>query len=204
MMASLSPCARAVTGGAKAGLNISNFTGKDAKPDYGSIIQKSGFIAGGYVIIPVKDQFSFQPELMISQKGAIYKFVLDNIPSVGTLAFEEIITLTYLELPLLARYDVRSRGAAHPNIVFGPSFGIKMTARGETRSLGVTDSASLTGVKTIDPGVVLGGGVDITSGGSKITFELRYTLGLSTIYDHADGNVNIRNSVGSFLLGYQF
>jgi hypothetical protein len=204
LLVSLPICARGLTGGAKVGLNISSFTGKDAKPAGGSIIQRSGLIAGGYVIFPVKDQFSFQPEFLISVKGATYKYVILDVPAVGDMSFEEILTLTYIELPLLARYDVISRGAAKPNILFGPSFGIKMSARAETRSLGVNESSSITGIKPIDPGLVLGGGIDINTGTGKITFELRYTMGLATIVEHAQGNENIRNSAGSLMLGYQF
>jgi len=193
-----------IKGGLKAGLNISSFVGKDAKPEGGSIIQNSGLIAGGYLIIPVKKEFSFQPEFLYSVKGATYKFVLLDLPVIGDMSFEEIVKLTYIELPLLARYDVPSRGAAKPNILFGPSFGIKISARTEMRSLGVKESANLTGIKTIDPGLVLGGGLDIGTAKGKFTLELRYTMGLSTIIEHSEGSANIRNSAGSLLLGYQF
>ena len=200
LTASLPVCAKDITEGLKVGLNITGFTGKDAKPEGGTIIQNSGLIAGGYVIIPVKNEFSFQPEFLYSVKGATYKSVATFMAGCS----EEIIKLTYIELPLLARYDVPSRGAAKPNIVFGPAFGVKLSARTETRSLGVNESGSITGIKTIDPGLVLGGGIDIGAAGGKITLELRYTMGLATIVEHAEGNVDIRNSAGSLMLGYQF
>lgn len=204
LVISLPVCARGLTAGLKGGLNISSFTGKDAKPEGGSIIQNSGFIAGGYVVFPVKNQFGFQPEFLISEKGATYKFVLPDLPGVGDMSYETSVKLTYLELPLLARYDVPSRGAAKPNLLFGPAFGIKMSARAETRSLGAAESGSVTGIKTIDPGLVLGGGIDIGTAKGKLTLELRYTLGLATIVEHAEGNDDVRNSAGSFILGYQF
>ena len=204
LMISLPICARALTGGLKAGLNITTFTGKDAKPEGGAIIQRSGLIAGGYLIFPVKDHLSFQPEFLISVKGATYKFVILDVPVVGDMSFEEIVKLTYIELPLLARYDIPSRGAAKPSLLFGPSFGVKLSARAETRSLGVSQSGDMPGIKPIDPGLVLGSGLDINTASGKFTLELRYTMGLATIIEHTEGNVNIRNSAGSFMLGYQF
>ncbi|OIO04382.1 MAG: hypothetical protein COX65_03520 [Elusimicrobia bacterium CG_4_10_14_0_2_um_filter_56_8] len=191
--------AEEVKAGLKTGLNVTTFIGSDASPGDVGKVQKSGLVAGGYVIIPVNKQVKVQAECLVSVKGAIYKWeVLDTV-------YEEILNLTYLEIPVLARFDIETRSAAKPAILIGPAFGIKISARGEYRSIGASSSGDLDHIKTFDPGLVLGGVVDIVSGKGKVSLEARYTMGLATISESSGGSTpDIRNSAASVIFGYQF
>lgn len=116
--------AEKVAAGMKTGLNITGLIGSDSGAGDGAKMQKSGLVAGGYVIFPLINEFQVQVECLISQKGAIYKYEIFD------MVYEEILKLTYLEIPVLARYNVKSRGGAKTAILFGPSFGIKLSAKG--------------------------------------------------------------------------
>ena len=72
--------------GAKAGLNISNFTGGDA--DRNSLV---GFHVGFISEIPLSEKFSLQPELLYSTQGSEAQDVVK-------------IKVDYLAIPVMAKY----------------------------------------------------------------------------------------------------
>jgi hypothetical protein len=78
--------------------------------------------------------------------------------------------------------------------------------RGKVEIDGLTMEEDLEGVKDTDFGMVLGGGVDIGLGKGKMVFDVRYTLGLTTIieYELFEENIDLKNNAFSFLLGYSF
>ncbi|OGR62914.1 MAG: hypothetical protein A2X31_04035 [Elusimicrobia bacterium GWB2_63_22] len=188
--------AEETSGGLKLGLNIADFVGSDAGS---SKIQKTGFIGGGYLVFPVHPQVKVQAECLISQKGAIYKWaVLDTV-------YEQIVRLTYLEFPVLARFDIKTRGGAKPAILVGPSFGIKISSKAESRSIGVSSTGTIDNIKAFDPGIALGGAVDVETGKGKVSLEARYTRSLVTISEKIEGETaDVKNSVLSVMLGYRF
>ena len=189
-----------VVAGLKTGLNLADFVGNDADPGAGSTkAQKAGFAIGGYVIFPVNRYFKVQPEFLISGKGAVYK------SSVLGVHYESRIKLTYLEIPVLARFDIESRSGAKPAILVGPSFGIKVSAQSESRAIGSSSTDTAENIKTLDPGIVLGGVVEIPAGAGAFSLEARYTRSLVTISESTGGRTpDIRNSVISIMLGYRF
>lgn len=189
-----------VTAGLKTGLNIADFAGGDSDPGgEGTKGLKAGLVIGGYVIFPGNRYFRVQPEFLISSKGAVYK------NSVLGVHYESRIKLTYIEIPVLARFDIESRSGAKPAILVGPSFGIKVAARTESRIIGSSSSDNAENIKTLDPGIVLGGVVDIPAGAGAFTLEARYTRSLLTISESTGGRTpDIRNSVIAIMLGYRF
>lgn len=192
--------AQEITGGLKFGLNISDFVGSDASAGYGTKAQGSGLVIGGYMVFPLRDiPFRLQPELLISVKGAVYKGDV-----LGT-HYESRSRLTYLEIPVLARFDIESRSGAKPAILIGPSFGIKVSAESESHTIGASGTSKIDNLNAFDPGVALGGLVEIPAGGGAITLEARYTRSLVTIFQSTGGHTpDIKNSVISIMLGYRF
>ncbi|RZK27526.1 MAG: PorT family protein, partial [Hymenobacter sp.] len=92
--------------GLKGGFNGSTFSGADSKgSEY-----KAGFAAGGFVNFGVSDNFSIQPELLYSQKGASQDGAAylsgTTIKTDGT----EKTTLGYLDVPIMFRYNVGDDG----------------------------------------------------------------------------------------------
>lgn len=198
----LSPAAAAmdVQGGLKTGLNVSTFVGSDADGAGQNKISRAGLVAGGYLIFPVRTlPFRIQAEALISQKGATYKWGV-----LGT-AYETRYRLTYLEIPILARFDFENRIGAHPSLLIGPSIGIKLSARGESRTIGSASSGNIDNIRGIDPGIAVGGLVEMETSRGFITVECRYTLSLATISDNDNGSdSDLKNSTGSIILGYRF
>lgn len=195
--------AKEIKGGVKAGINIANFSGDDA--DYTGTDKKSrvGIVAGGFVTIPLNDQFSLQPELLLSMKGAKYE-------AAGTgWTYDTTSKLTYIEIPILAKLNIQTEGSVKPNVFLGPSIGIKASAKIETEVspdplAGITSGEEdMEDVKSLDLGLAIGGGIDIEAGTGKVTLDARYTMGLTSIDDSAD-DLDVKNSVIAIMAGYCF
>lgn len=189
-----------VSGGLKTGLNVSDFVGSDASAGSGTKASGAGLAAGGYLVFPLRQaKFKIQAECMITVKGATYKG--DVLGS----HYENRVRLTYLEIPVLARFDIASRSGARPAFLIGPAFGIKISARSESHSIGYSATNNVENIKSFDPGVMVGGAVDIPAGKGAISLEARYTRSLATISESSGGDTpDIKNSVITILLGYRF
>jgi hypothetical protein len=82
-----------LTFGVKGGLNLSNVY--DTKGEQFDADAKFGFVAGGFVSIPLGKVIGVQPEILISQKGFQATGVLLGAPYSFTR------TTTYIDVPLL-------------------------------------------------------------------------------------------------------
>ena len=174
-----------VTFGAKAGLNLSTFTGDIEGAD-----MKTGFHVGGMAEIALNDKFSVQPELMFSTQGTQSN---DFLGSDETLKFN----FSYINIPVMAKYYV-TEGLS---LEAGPQIGILVDSKakfdGETE-----DADELLGdLSTIDFGLNFGIGYKLDSG---LNFSARYNLGLSNISDESDLDDKVNNSVFQFSVGYFF
>jgi len=94
--------------GAKAGFNIANVY--DSKSENFSASPALGFVAGGFLTIPLSGAIAIQPEVVYSQKG--YTNTYKNSGS----NFKEKWTFNYLDIPLL----LVLRMSDAMNIVVGP------------------------------------------------------------------------------------
>jgi len=154
--------------GAKAGLNLSTFLGND----FVGISPKLGAYVGGMAEIPAFfENFYLQPELLISFQGA------DIGP--GNL------NLTYLHLPLMAKYHITDEIAAE----FGPQIGVRLGDNGDDFGGFDTNSTHI--------GLNFGGGYRLND---NFYFQLRFGLGLSKVRDKTD----LRNGVVSLGGAYFF
>ncbi|WP_289662785.1 porin family protein [Flavobacterium panacagri] len=144
-----------------------------------------GYQVGIFSEIKTDEKFGIQPELLYSTHGAKNKFVEDGI------AYNNDIKLSYLNLPILAKYFV-TQGLT---VQAGPQIGFLMHA--EEKGLNITDH-----VKTIDFGLNFGIGYNFLE---DCSVDLRYNLGLSNALDFhvEDYNYKIKSSVFSLALGYK-
>ena len=101
--------------GIKAGTNIPDLAGDDVSSD---IKNKIGFYAGGFVTIPVSENFTVQPELLWSNKGYKYN-------ELG----EFTTTFNYIHIPVLIQYHAKGFYAET-----GPQIGILITAKQKIES----------------------------------------------------------------------
>jgi hypothetical protein len=144
-----------------------------------------GLALGGYGTWTVNEAFAVQPEIYYSQKGASEDDVYLN--------------LSYLDIPVLAKWTPAMAGEVKPNLYGGVSLGILLSAEFENDgdTLDIKDDTA-----GMDLGLVFGVGADMVVSGQKLNGDIRYNMGLSKLYEEGDGKVY--NSVISILVGYGF
>jgi len=185
--------AQKISGGIKAGMNLANLHGDEVEDSK----MKMGFCGGGFVSFILGKVVVIQPELLYSQKGAKWEEEFMDETYKMTYKFN------YVEIPLFIKMIAPVQGTVKPNLFLGPYFGIMIAdARVEAEIDGTTMEDDLEGVKDTDFGVVFGAGVDFGLGKGKVVFDVRYSLGLTTLDD--EGEADVKNNVLSFLLGYSF
>jgi hypothetical protein len=100
--------------GAKLGFNYSNVwdsEGEEFKAD-----GKLGLVAGGFLSIPIVDRFSFQPEILFSQKG------FKGTGRILGADYNITRTTNYFSIPLLAGFTP----IEYVTILIGPQYSYLM------------------------------------------------------------------------------
>ena len=186
--------------GVKAGLNIANIVGdsQDLWDDLnGEIKPIIRFHVGALVEIPVSEVFAIQPELLFSRQGA--KLKIDNA--------EEISNLSYLNIPLIAKFYLAER----LSFQVGPQIGFLLSAKNKAsgtffdgfETVTVDEESDIKDrVNSVDFGLNFGFGYQLEQG---VFFDARYSLGLSNINDfEGSDDFEDSNSVFQISLGYKF
>ncbi|CAM3703898.1 porin family protein [Flavobacterium chungbukense] len=166
--------------GIKAGVNFPN-----SSSDFHENETLMGYQVGIFSEIKTDENFGIQPELLYSTHGVKNKFVSDGI------SYDNEVKLSYLNLPILAKYFV-TQGLT---LQAGPQVGFLMKA--EENGVNITDH-----VKTIDFGLNFGIGFNFLE---DCSVDLRYNLGLSNALDFhvEDVNYKIKSSMFSLAIGYK-
>ena len=188
-----------LTGGLKIGGSLASMHGdtiKDLEEYYGvDTKSKLGLCAGGFITFTIAGMFAIQPEVLFTMKGT--KGELSGL--------EYKISLSYLEIPVLAKLLITTPGMIKPCLFAGPSLAIKLSGKEKVTYDGTTYyEGDLEGYKDIDFGLIIGAGIDFGLGaaGGKITVDLRYNLGFTNISDWAGEDV--KNGAFSLMAGYSF
>ena len=162
--------AQRISGGLKAGVNISNFT----DGDFESVDKESlvGFHAGGFLNVKLAGPLSLQPELLVSTAGAKYEVAGEK----------ENFKLTYLTVPVM----LKIKSPAGIFFEVGPQVGFKL---GED----VGDNTIDHFAKDLD--LSAGAGLGFQFG--PVGIGGRYLVGLSKVGDFDSNNVSpdFKNSV---------
>lgn len=173
--------------GGKAGISISKITGDDAD----GLDSRTGFAIGGYLEFPVSPSVAFRPEAMYIQKGA----------KEDLLGVDMTFELDYIEVPLLLVVKIPTEtGGVTPEFFAGPAIGMNMTAKVSGEYQGDSESIDIDNAKSMDLGVTFGGGAAFKVGAAnKLTIDVRYTLGLTKLFDDVDepGEGDLVNDDGS-------
>ncbi len=181
--------------GVKVGADLANFTGSD-KPDNAKM--KIGFTGGGFITYAFSDLFALQPELLFTMKGAK--------TDAGGVNYKT--NLSYIEIPVLFKVLLAGGGNFKPNFYAGPAISFLMSAKAtaDPEPTGwVSDIKD--NYKSTDFGLIGGAGADMHmgTGPGKITFDVRYEVGLSSLDNVDDGvDAKINNSAITFMVGYAF
>lgn len=173
--------------GLKVGLNFSNIYGKDK----GETSLKTGFVAGGFVLFGLTDNFSLVPEIYYTQKG----FESSNV--------EIVTTLDYLEFSFLGNYELPTERDIKVNIFGGPAVDLKLRSRIKTTTENVSQESALDNITRFDFALIVGGNFSISAFNGRVLVEPRYTVGFIS-FDDTAADSDLKHSVFSIMLGYSF
>lgn len=199
-VAMLAGTAAAQTGlvgkGFKAGLAMSTFTGDDNKMDDLSPDSRMGLGFGGFLTFGLGPNFALQPEVLYMMKGAKYE------EGDAKLTYK----LNYLDIPVLFKYRFPTAGNTRPNLFAGPVLGFKMSADATYEEDGDEETEDVSDMlKSTDFGLTIGGGLDFAMASTTITFDVRYTMGMSDIPDDPDADdVSLKNAGWLVTVGLGF
>ncbi len=176
--------------GVKAGVNFANlnFSGDniDVSPD-----QRTGLVAGAFVLVPMSPTFGVQIEGLYSQKGSKFE----------EAGFKSTTELDMFDVPVLARYTIPSSTSTSFHLFAGPSFNFKLSANdieefdGEEEKTDIGDD-----VEGFEFGLVFGAGIEF----GKFIIDGRYSHGLTNLNKDDTENLEVKTRVFSIMAGFRF
>jgi Outer membrane protein beta-barrel domain len=180
--------AQTQTVGLKGGLSSGNVNLIDDEEQRQRFLKRRlALMRGLFTTMPfAEDRFAVQLEALLSQKGS--RFVVGE--------FEQVLELTYFEVPVLARINLSpAGGGGHIHVFSGAAFGFTLSAQ-EVVDDEAEDIDEL--VRGDDFSLVFGGGFEYR----KLVVDFRYTRGLMDIA-RRDGQPMTTNAIG-IMAGVKF
>jgi hypothetical protein len=154
--------------GFKAGADLASFYGADAL----NAEFRVGVYAGGFFVYRLSELFELQPEAFFSIKGNTYE----------EEGIETTTRLDYIEIPLLARFNLPVEEKYSPVIFAGPYVAFSVGAESRIKTAEEDKVGRLDDVELTDAGMVVGGEISIDLGGKRLLFDLRYSAGLANVF----------------------
>ncbi len=190
--------AQNVSYGLKGGVNFT--THYDAQFEADAI---STFRIGAFTNVPLGNtSFSFQPEAFYYQNGSKSSFQSDDIVFTGTYRTD------YIKVPLLIAYSPDIFKQLQTKFFTGPSvsFLIRSKFSESSRDIDLSDMTD-----NVEIGLLGGLELKAPSLSERISLELRFSRGLSEVYDsgfnllsNSEFSRPNRNTAISILLGFTF
>lgn len=175
--------------GVRVGINIATLTGSSVH----NASSKLGFNGDFFVTYNFTDYFALQPEIGVAFLGA--KGSPMTLGGATSNEYDNNKT-SYIEIPVLARFNLSSSPDFSPAIVIGPSFGLNIsnqyTVPSSANNLYVNPNA-----RFITVGLVGGLSANI----QHFVLDARYNYGLSSAYNTPS---SARNSAVILTVGYLF
>lgn len=209
-------------GGIKVGMAFASLS--TDVPEFKEAGSATGFTIGAFGTYNITPALAIQPEVLYVRKGS---GEVDLLTSGG-------FRLSYLEIPLLVKYDLVRTGKTIPRLYLGPAAGILLGANLYYHGLWTDyDHDVKDGMKSLDLCLVFGGELEVTTVRiGRLMVDVRYSLGLSSAVDPAEWNgaakivdegfhwpypafeefdrpyleddASAKNSVFSIMVGYRF
>ncbi|UCC43517.1 MAG: PorT family protein [Candidatus Zixiibacteriota bacterium] len=199
--------------GPKFGLNLASFAGKTdvdsadiyRSADAGYIV---GALTGGMVAVHLNERWAVRTEVLYSMKGADW----DASTTIGDTNYSEIVwtRLDYVEIPVLAQFSIPTAGRLKPYLFAGPAVAFNIATEWKIEDEGFVGGTKvyyfskytddIPDVKDTQFEVVVGGGLNLGWGTTKVSIEGRYTAGLEKAREGAD----FRHSVFGITAGISF
>ena len=166
--------------GLTGGMNVSNLRADPEElEDHDSL---RSFAVGLWWGIPLHRRLTLRPETLYSVKG-------DAERAEGYTASTR---MAYIDVPVLARIGFRHGDPVKPSLFAGPSFAFNVSAKSKLEGEDSETEVDIKDqVRTVDVGLVLGGGLDFPLAGRTYGLELRYSRGLTdAATDAANGSAH--------------
>ena len=192
--------AQGITFGAKVGINFADLA--FSTDEVGGELEefeefdeqmgnKIGFVAGGFVEVPITMAASFAPEVLFTQKGSSAEFEEDGESANYSLNF------TQVQVPVLFKMKF-SAGAVRPFVTAGPAFGFQTSVKEKLEISGLEDEESdiSDDVESVEYSLIFGGGVTF----GQASIEARYDLGLNDLNKDEESEGKTRTF--TILFGY--
>lgn len=213
--------------GIKGGVTMASMSGDgwDDIEEMDSVTIEKKFLmgmAGGlFVEFPLgASGLSLQPEFLYVTKGAKAEATANGE------TYTMKLNNDYIEVPVLVKYTFTSGRSASPFVFAGPVVAVNIASNvqyqdppPDAEELGDKD---VDNAKSLDFGLTIGGGLGLSVGPKgKLTFDVRYTLGLANAFDDVaesdfDANklylvddetgdaLKFKNTDIRFMVGYMF
>ena len=176
------------TGGVKIGVNFSKLTFTEEGFDDETSDSRTGLVVGGFVDVPITELFSFQPEILYSQKGG-----KQEIPGLG----DSKVKIDVVQIPVLFKANFAGT-SVRPFVVFGPGFGFVTSAKIEEPDIEDLDIKD--DVASVDVSGIIGAGLQFGRG----IVEFRYDHGFTDLDDDEDDISEAKGKTWSILFGFGF
>jgi hypothetical protein len=166
--------------GLVGGLNLSTFGGSDVT----GVDYQLGFTLGAFARMPLTPNWSFQPEVEYTTKGA-----RETSDANGTRVTANMV-ISYVEVPLLFRVSSSPIRDGRLYAEFGPALATKLNCSLGGRGNGVTLTTSCdntnANVKSLDAGGVVGAGYEFPAGMHALSIGVRYDYGLIELSNNSN------------------
>jgi hypothetical protein len=178
--------------GVKAGVVKSRFNPHTFElPD--RYLPKTGILIGGFLTYNFNPFFSFQPEVLYVQKGI--KEIIEN---------ESVISLGYLELPLLLKSMFPIKRKARINLVLGLSPTLLLTSNKGFEYRQNNEVSETDAITRFDLGLHYSIEFNWQLAAGTINLELKNMEGFVPLGNYLKSEKKPTNRIFSFILGYNF
>jgi opacity protein-like surface antigen len=180
--------------GFKLGLAIANMSAYSFFDE-----ARVGSLFGGYATFKLTEHFFLQPELLFVEKG------IKSSGRSGDYEWKDDLRLTYLEIPILAKYSFEVYKRLTLYAYAGPALALKVGATEYWEYGEESGTKDLDEVRRIDFGLTFGEGAEISVGRDLISLDIRYTQGLINCFEIKDVfDPTVKNGVLMILVGLGF
>lgn len=177
-----------------AGVNFAKFGGGDVS----GVDTRTGFHAGVFATFPLGRYFAVVPAVAYSQEGTSVDLG-SGVTGTFKLDYLEVPVLLKLGAPLAGRGNLRPWVEAGPDVGFKVSCKVRAESGSQSAEVDCNDPALGADIKGVQFSALFGAGLDV----GRLTFGLRYQLGLSKI-DDSGAEADVKNRVFALFAGYGF